>query len=90
MLVDRNDPPEEGPFLRGTLILLILVLASGMLFGAMKGVLEREDELEEAHERALRLQSLVVSHYPESTDEQAEPEASPADVGEGDSQADPS
>lgn len=90
MLVDPLDPPEEGRLLRATLILIILVLASGLLFGAMTGAREREEEIEEAHEHALRLQSLVVSRPADLAGEQAEPEASPADAEAGDSQPDPS
>lgn len=91
MTADRLDPPEEGRLLRATLILLTLVLASGMLFGAISGAREREDEIEEARDHALRVQTQMVSEHLNSVTQQAEQDATPAGDGErGDSQPDPS
>jgi hypothetical protein len=91
MTADRLDlPPEEGRFLRATLIMLILVLASGLLFGAISGAREREDEIQEVHDRVLRLQSQIVSEHVNRLTRQGEQEASPADVSEDEPQPDPS
>jgi hypothetical protein len=91
MTADRLDNPEEGRLLRGTLIALILMLASGMLFGAMSGVLDREDEIEEAHNRALRLQNQVTCEQLEFVKQQADEDSPPTtDAADGDPQPDPS